>query len=59
MTETAKPDFPEEFVQYAKQKVKDNKEYVSRMARFGSPMLREWAQMILAAAGGEENEDAG
>lgn len=51
MSEAEKIEFPEEFVVYAKQKLVTSEEYVRHRAKFGPPMLKEWAQMILAAAG--------
>lgn len=51
MSEAEKTEFPEEFVEYAKQKLATSEEYVRHRAKFGPPMLKEWAQMILAAAG--------
>lgn len=47
----AKVDFPEGFVEYAKQELAVNEEYLRHRAQFGPPMLKELAQMILAAAG--------
>lgn len=47
----AKVDFPEEFMSFAKKEFEANEEYVRHRAKFGPPMLKEWAQMILAAAG--------
>lgn len=50
MSEIEKIDFPEEFVEYAKKKLAEKEEYVRHWAKFGPPMLKEWAQMILIAA---------
>lgn len=49
--EAAQPQFPEEFVKYAKEKLAEKKEYVRHTAQFGSPFLKETAKMILTAAG--------
>lgn len=51
LPDVVKIDFPEEFVAYAKRKIGSDEEYVRHTARFGPPLLKEWAQMILAAVG--------
>lgn len=50
-SQVVKVDFPEEFVAYAKRKMASKEEHVRHTARFGPPLLKEWARMILAAAG--------
>lgn len=54
MSEAEKINFPEDFpevVEYAKHKLETNGEFVRHWAKFGPPMLKQWAQMILVAAG--------
>lgn len=51
MSEAAQPEFPEIFVEYAKQKLLTERELVEHLAKFGPPFLKGGAQMILAAAG--------
>lgn len=51
MSEAEKTEFPEEFVEYAKRKIAEDEEFVRHIAKFGSPLLKKWMQMVLDAAG--------
>ncbi len=44
-------DFPVAFLEYAKEKLKTQRDTIEYDARFGPPFLRGWARMILAATG--------
>ena len=52
MSEVAEqPEFPAIFVQYAREKMRKDKDLVEYLAQFGHPFLKGGAQMIIAAAG--------
>ena len=52
MSEVAEqPEFPAIFVQYAREKMKTDKDLVEYLAQFGPPFLKGGAQMVIAAAG--------
>ncbi len=54
--QTAQPEYPAIFVEYAKEKLKKDRDLVEYLAQFGPPFLKGGAQMILAAAGeGDKN----
>lgn len=50
---------PEKFIRFAKQELAASKEYYLHTARFGPPMLKEFAMLVLAAAGCKVEREAG
>uniref|UniRef100_A0A6M3LT66 Uncharacterized protein n=1 Tax=viral metagenome TaxID=1070528 RepID=A0A6M3LT66_9ZZZZ len=50
VAQTAKPEFPSIFVEYAREKMRKDKDLVEYLAQFGHPFLKGGAQMIIAAA---------
>jgi len=49
--QTAQQEFPAIFVEYAREKMRKDKDLVEYLAQFGHPFLKEGAQMVIAAAG--------
>lgn len=49
--EVVEVELPEELVRYARKKLATKKEYLLHTAKFGPPMLKEFAMLVLAAAG--------
>lgn len=47
-------DFPNEFVIWAREKMRQDKEFILHRAAFGPPLIKNIAQMILIAV--EEKE---
>ena len=46
----AQTEFPPILVEYAREKLKKDRELIEHLAKFGPPFLKGGAQMILAAA---------
>lgn len=59
MNDIPQLDFPPIFVDYAKEKLKKERDLVEYLARFGPPFLKGGAQMILMAAGEKLQESHG
>ncbi len=52
MSETeAQTEFPPILVEYAREKLKKDRDLIEYLAKFGPPFLKGGAQLILAAAG--------
>lgn len=51
MAKITQPDFPTIFVEYAREKLKTDRDLVEYLAQFGPPFLKGGAQMVLMAAG--------
>ena len=51
VAQTAQQEFPAIFVEYAKEKMRKDKDLVEYLAQFGHPFLKGGAQMVIAAAG--------
>lgn len=51
VAQTAQPEYPAIFVEYAREKMRKDKDLVEYLAQFGHPFLKGGAQMIIAAAG--------
>jgi len=47
----AQQEFPAIFVEYAKEKMRKDKDLVEYLAQFGPPFLKGGAQLVIAAAG--------
>ena len=54
--QTAQQEFPAIFVEYAREKMRKDKDLVEYLAQFGHPFMKGGAQMIIAAAGEGEGE---
>lgn len=46
-----KTDFPPVFVEYAREKLKNDRALVEYLSKFGTSVTKNMAQMVLAAAG--------
>lgn len=44
-------EYPEDFVIWAREKMRQDKEFILHRAQFGPPLVKNIAQMILAATG--------
>jgi len=50
VAQAAQPEFPAIFVEYAREKMRTDKDLVEYLAQFGHPFLKGGAQMVIAAA---------
>lgn len=56
MSEQPSDGYPEEFIQYAREKFRSQRDTIEYDARFGPPALRGWARMVLAAVEGDKTD---